>query len=212
MEQARGELRHGISTGRTAAAGLSLAELLSVVTLLGIAVMLAIPTVAGMRSEGRAASAAREMAMTLHALRWKTVAQNRHHGLFFEELDDGWAWFVVRDGNGNGLRSSEVRNGTDETLSGPHRLEDRTHGVGPGFPQGEAIPAIPPRRGEIGNLEDPVKFGRSNLISFSPLGSSSSGTLYISDRANKLYGVVLFGPTARIRVWRYDTRERRWRL
>ena len=140
------------------------------------------------------------------------MALNRHHGLFFEELEGGWAWFVVRDGNGNGLRTSEVRSGTDETLSGPHRLEDHMPGVGLGFPAGCSIPGIPPRRGIIEDLADPVKFGRSNLISFSPLGSSSSGTLYVSDRSHKLYGVVLFGPTARVRVWRFDIRERRWKL
>lgn len=212
MSRARGEPATTISTGCRFAAGMSLAELLATLALLGTALLLTIPTVASMRSEGRAAAAAREMAMTFHALRWRAVAQNRHHGLFFDTLEEGWVWFVVRDGNGNGLRTSEVRDGTDETLSGPHRLEDRIRGVGLAFPEGAAIPGIPPRRGAIEHLEDPVKFGRSNIVSFSPLGSSSSGTLYVSDRASKLYGVVLFGPTARIRVWRYDVRERQWKL
>jgi prepilin-type N-terminal cleavage/methylation domain-containing protein len=212
MIGARGEPTSRSSTGSLFAPGLSLIELLATMALLGIAVLMTIPTVASMRSEGRTAAAAREMAMTFHALRWRAVAQNRHHGLFFDSLEEGWAWFVVRDGNGNGLRTSEVRSGTDETLSGPHRMEDRMLGVGLGFPGDSAIPRIPPRRGVIEDLEDPVKFGRSNLVSFSPLGSSSSGTLYVSDRSNKLYGVVLFGPTARIRVWRFDVRERRWKL
>jgi hypothetical protein len=165
-----------------------------------------------MRSDERTAAGARELAMTFHALRWRSVAQNRYHGLFFERGENGWRWFVVRDGNGNGLRTSEVRSGTDETISGPHRLENIDGGIGLGFPARGPIPKIPPGRGVIENLDDPVKFGRSDLVSFSPRGSSSSGTLYISDGRNKLCGVVLFGPTVRVRVWRYDIRERQWKL
>jgi hypothetical protein len=57
-----------------------------------------------------------------------------------------------------------------------------------------------------------VRFGRSDLISFSPGGSASSGTLYVTDGRRGFYAVVLFGPTARLRVWRYRPEERRWTL
>ena len=105
-----------------------------------------------------------------------------------------------------------MRAGTDRTISGPHRLEDRVAGLYFGFPPAESIPGIPPRSGAISNLDDPVKFGRSNLISFSPLGTASSGTLYVTDRRHALRAVVLFGPAVRVRVWRFDTREVKWKL
>jgi len=57
-----------------------------------------------------------------------------------------------------------------------------------------------------------VRFGRSDLVSFSPFGSSSSGTLYVTDGRRGLFAVVLFGPTARLRVWRFRPEERRWTL
>ena len=55
-----------------------------------------------------------------------------------------------------------------------------------------------------------MRFGRSDLVSFSPDGSASSGTLYVTDGRDGLYAVVLFGPTARVRVWRFDRRNGRW--
>jgi len=194
------------------ARGFTLTELMAVLALSGIILLITLPTLASMKSEGRVAAGARELAMTMHALRWKSVALSRNHGLLFDRSEHGWIWFVVRDGNGNGMRMAELRAGVDQTLSGPHRIEDRDKGIGFGFPTSGSLPRIPPRRGAIGALDDPVKFGRSDLVSFSPLGSSSSGTVYITDGRHKLYAVVLFGPTARVRVWRFDTRQGEWKL
>jgi prepilin-type N-terminal cleavage/methylation domain-containing protein len=192
--------------------GFSLVELLAVMLLMGVVLVITLPTLASMRMAGRVAAGARELAMTLHALRWKSVAHNRNHGLLFDRSGDGWVWFEVRDGNGNGLRSAELRAGIDDTISGPHRLEDRDPLIGLGFPPAARLPNIPPRSGAIGALHDPVKFGRSDLVSFSPLGSASSGTIYLTDGRHMLYAVVLFGPTARVRVWRLDLREGQWKL
>jgi prepilin-type N-terminal cleavage/methylation domain-containing protein len=192
--------------------GLSLVELLVALVLIGILTSVLLPTGAEMVADARAAAGAREMAATLQALRWKAVSANRSYGLFFSLDQRGWHWLVVRDGNGNGLRTAEVRSGTDPAVSGPHRMEDRVDGLYLGFPPVQSLPAIPPRSGSISNLADPVKFGNSNLISFSPWGTASSGTLYLTDRRHALRAVVLFGPTVRVRVWRFDTREARWKL
>jgi prepilin-type N-terminal cleavage/methylation domain-containing protein len=192
--------------------GFTLAELMAALAIAAILLLITLPTIASMRIEGRVAAGARELAMTFHALRWQSVAKNRNHGLLFDRSENGWIWFLVQDGNGNGLRTAELRTGVDITLSGPHSIEESDGLVKLGFPATGRLPAIPPRRGAIAELDDPVKFGRSNLVSFSPLGSSSSGTLYLTDGRHKLYAVVLFGPTARVRVWRYDLREGVWRL
>jgi hypothetical protein len=168
--------------------------------------------VADIGGAGRVAAGARAMAVSFHAMRWRAVALNRAHGLFFRRDEEGWSWLEVTDGNGNGLRTAEIRDGTDPVLSGPHRLEERDDRVKLGFPEGVAIPGIPPRGGSIVDLEDPVKFGRSDIVSFTPMGASSSGTLYVTDGRHELYGVVLFGPTVRVRVWRFDCRTGRWTL
>ena len=196
----------------SASRGLSLLESLVWITLAGIALAAVAPTAADLQSEGRAAAGARQLAAAFQEQRWNAVGRHRSHGLFFAEDEGGWVWYEVSDGNGNGLRTAEVRDGTDAVLSGPHRLEDRIQGVRLGFLPGGGIPRIPPRTGVIDGRDDPVRFGRSDLVSFSPLGSASSGTLYLTDGKHRQYGVVLFGPTARVRVWRYDSRTNQWSL
>jgi hypothetical protein len=162
-----------------------------------------------MRNAAVTAAAVREFVAELDALRWKSIATGAGHGMSFRKQPDGWAWFAVRDGNGNGIRTAEIRDGRDPVLSGPHGIGFGS-GVRFGFPPAIVPPAIPPRSGRIDRLDDPIRFGASDLIAFSPRGSASSGTLYLTDGARELYGVVLFGVTGRVRVARYDAATGRW--
>lgn len=191
--------------------GWSLIDSIVTLALLGIAVSWSAAIAGRVVADAHTAAAAREFAVLFHALRWKSVNENRNVGLFFEQSGGTWQWFEVHDGNGNGLRTAEVRNGTDVKRSGPHRLEQTHRGVRMGFPTGQTVPAIPPKTGVLGGT-DPIRFGNSNLISFSPKGRSSSGTLFVTDGRHRLYGVRLYGAATRIRVWRWDDREKQWRL
>lgn len=162
-------------------------------------------------ADAHTAAAAREFAVRFQALRWKSINENRHLGLFFEPEGDRWRWWEVADGNGNGLRTAEIRRGVDLKTSGPHRLRAAHRGVRLGFPDGKTVSAIPPDRGVLSGV-DPIRFGRADLISFGPRGRSSSGTLYLTDGQHRVFGVRLYGLGTRIRVWRWDDGEMRWRL
>lgn len=195
-----------------ASSGITLVESMVVLFLGAVAIVAALPAAAYLRESGRAAAGAREVASTFQALRWKSVARRRAVGIFFERGTDGWIWWEVEDGNGNDLRVAEVRSGVDPVRSGPHRLGRRVERVEFGFPPIGSIPEIPPASGALGDGDDPIRFGRSDLVSFTPQGSASSGTLFVTDGRRGLFAVVLFGPTARVRVWRYDAWSRRWSL
>jgi prepilin-type N-terminal cleavage/methylation domain-containing protein len=191
--------------------GVTLPELLVVLVLGALLFLASAPALATLRSAGRTSAAAHELAITLEGLRWKSVATGASHGLAFASDARGWSYRIVRDGNGNGLRTTEIARGTDPTLVASVRLEDRLSPVRLGFPRATSIAEIPPRTGTIADLSDPISFGRSDLVSFSPAGTSSSGTLYVTDGV-ELCAIVLFGPTSRLRVWRYDGRSATWKL
>jgi hypothetical protein len=190
--------------------GATLLEATLYLVLTALAAAAVLPALGNMRASALTAAGARHLAVTLHALRWKSVALGRVHGLRFVRDAAGWCWYEVRDGNGNGLRSAEVENGTDTTLTGPHRLDDVASGVILGFPAVGPIPQVPPGPGWIDTRDDPVRIGHTHLLSFGPLGSSSTGTFYVTDRRRQLYAVVLYGRTAKIRVWRYVAATGRW--
>ena len=191
--------------------GASLAEALVVTALLAVVALAAAPAVARLREAGRTGSAARSLAAKLREQRFRSIARRRACGIHFEQLSEGWVFREVVDGNGNGLRTAEIRSGTDPTVAGPHRVESLVTGARLGLPPGGPFPEIPPATGSIPASADPVQFGASDVVSFTPLGASSSGTLYLTDGASALSAIVVYGPTARIRVLRYDPAEAAWR-
>jgi type II secretory pathway pseudopilin PulG len=192
------------------ARGITLLETVVTVVIVSLAVIVVLPALGRMRASALTATGARHLAVTCHALRWKSVAQGRGHGLYFVRDTTGWSWYEVRDGNGNGLRLIDIANGSDPTLAGPRRLEDVASGVTLGFPLGNPIPRVPPSTGWIDDLDDPIRIGNTKLLAFSPAGTSSSGTIYVTDRREHLYAVVLYGRTAKLRVWRYAAASGQW--
>jgi prepilin-type N-terminal cleavage/methylation domain-containing protein len=195
-----------------ASKGYTLAELLAVLAIVAMAVAVTLPAAAMLRDGGRAAAGARTMATILSAQRFKSVTGHRVRGLQFRRIGDTWTWREVADGNGNGLRTAEITRGVDPVLAADDSLGHLVQDVKLGLPPGGPFPEAPPGTDLLNPGDDPVRFGRSDLVSFSPVGSASSGTLYVTDGRAGLFAVVLYGPTARLRVWRFIPRERRWTL
>jgi len=196
----------------TGSKGYTLAELLAALAIVAIAVAVTLPAAASLRDAGRAAAGARSMATLLSSLRWRSTATGRSTGLQFSRIGTEWTWREVVDGNGNGLRSAEITRGIDAVLTGNQSLRQRVDHVTLGFPPGGSYPEAPPGTDVVQSGDDPVRFGRSDLVSFSPLGASSSGTIYVTDGQKGLYAIVLFGPSTRLRVWRWDPVELRWTM
>ncbi len=195
-----------------ASKGYTIAELAAVLAIVAMAVAVALPAAAMIRDGGRAAAGARTMATILSAQRWKSVAGHRVRGLQFRKVGSTWSWREVADGNGNGLRSAEITRGIDPVLAPDDALFKRVPDVTLGFPPGGPFPEAPPGTETLSAGDDPVRFGRSDLVSFSPVGAASSGTIYVTDGRRGLFAVVLYGPTARLRVWRFRPEDRRWTL
>ena len=191
--------------------GVTLAELLVTIAVIAAGIAIALPAAAQLRDAGRAAAGARTLCASFSGERWQSVARRKSTGFLFERTAAGWGFREVEDGNGNGLSTAEIRSGVDPTIGASRRLESWVPGAYLGFPPGGPFPKIPPDRGNL-DTSDPVQFGRSDIVSFSPFGASSSGTIYVTDGKEALYAVVVFGPTVRLRVWRYVYRERRWTL
>jgi len=123
----------------------------------------------------------------------------------FERRDDGSVWYAVyQDGDADGVRSADILSGRDHLVSGPFPLSGGAPGVRVGINPG--IPALPPEHGELSG--DPVRFGVSDILSFSPMGTATPGTFYLAGDAGQA-AVRVTGGSARVRlmVWRSG----RWR-
>jgi hypothetical protein len=57
---------------------------------------------------------------------------------------------------------------------------------------------------------DPVRFGASNIASFSSSGSCTAGSLFLRSSQNVQYAVRIAGVTGRTRILRYNPAAGTW--
>ncbi len=139
-------------------------------------------------------------------LAWATaVRTGAYTAIRFERRDDGRVFYsVYSDGNANGVRTADIDRGMDRRISGPYALSGGAPSVRVGINPG--VPNLPPATGELSG--DPVRFGQSDILSFSPLGTATPGTFYLAgDWAQA--AVRVNGGTARVRLMLW--RGGRWR-
>jgi len=134
-------------------------------------------------------------------LAWSiAVRSNAYTGIRFERLDDGRVFYsVYSDGNTNGVRSVDIASGQDRRIAGPYPLSAGAPSVRVGINPG--VPNLPPETGELSG--DPVRFGRSDILSFSPFGTATPGTFYLAGDSAQA-AVRVNGGSARVRLmlWR----------
>jgi type II secretory pathway pseudopilin PulG len=185
--------------------GYSLLELLVVVTLLIIVCGMAVPIMSSAVDQARTASAARYVAGRLMLNRMDAVKRSTFVALRFEPKDGQYQFRTYVDGNGDGLRAADVSRNIDL----PHGLSEALDFHFPGVRFGISDGVLPVSPDEELN-GDPIRIGRSEFLSFSPLGSATSGTLYIRGRPKHQYAVRILGVTGRVTILRFDFSQRRW--
>ena len=177
--------------------------LATVVTLIG----LAIPQILATLDDYRVSGAARYVATRIQRTRMEAVSRSTAAAMQFVQNDGHYSFGVYVDGNGDGVRTQDIREGTDPQVAAVEHLPDTFSGVEFGL-----LPGLPPV--DVGGAApgvDPIKLGASNLLSYSPTGTSTSGSLYVRGRGQSQYVVRVFGDTGRTRVLKFDVRTRQWR-
>jgi len=177
--------------------------------LLGLMLSIGTPALLSALLRLRAMAAAREMAGDMARLRAEAIASRRRVAVRFTRTPARTWYAFYADGDGDGVRSDDIASGRDPILAPPRDLPSRYDGIDFGL-LNAAIPEVPPGGSVLAPLSDPVRFGASDMVTFTPWGTASSGTLYISDGQETVFAVVLYGRTGRIRTWRFDRALWRW--
>lgn len=178
--------------------GHTLPEILLVLLIFATLMTVALPRIAQTAHEHRLRAAAFHLRSLLRQARARAVAESRYVAVVFEEADGDPVFLLYGDGNHNGIRRRDIDQGVEQRLREPYRLSDTYPGVRYGsLPVGAETPFLPG-----------LRIGRGRMVSFSPLGSSTTGTLFLSNQYGLVYAVVVFGSTGRVRIARY--RGGRW--
>jgi len=196
---------------RTAERGYQLIELMIAMAISSLMLAIGIPPLLSLAAGLRVELAAAEVASTFHVARAYAIRHDANVGLKFQ-VDPAGAvtWALYRDGDGDGVLSADIASGEDPQVTLRVRFAHLGRQIRFGFPPGRAPrdPGDPRRR--LDNLDDPIRFNRSDIASFSPLGTATPGTVYVTDGIRHLAAARVFGRTGKIGRLTYDTTKERW--
>lgn len=187
-------------------AGHSLVELVFVMGIIATISGIAVPQVLSSLDDYRTAGAARYFSTRLQRTRMEALVRSREVAVRFVQVDGVYEYSVFVDGDGDGVRTRDIRSGMDWQLGAPEKLSIPFTGVDFGVLPG--LPAVDSGSAPPGT--DPIKVGASDLLSFSANGTSSSGSVYIRGRRQSQYVVRVFGITAKPRVLKFSPGRRQW--
>jgi type II secretory pathway pseudopilin PulG len=193
-----------MTSSRYPGSGFTLTELLVAVALLMMLVSVALPFGGQAIDELRTASAARYLAGRIATSRMDAIRRSRAVALRFEPAAPDYQFAAFVDGNGNGVRSAEIAAGVDQPIGIPRQLADDFAHVRFGLEIGR-----PDVDGVRNASADGVRIGTSRILTVSPDGTATSGTLYVLGRRAQ-YAVRVLGATGRTRVLKYDTGAGAW--
>jgi type IV fimbrial biogenesis protein FimT len=174
--------------------GYTLVELMFSAGLVAILVAAAIPQLTAGVERSRTVGAARYLASRLALARAQAVARSANVALLLTASEGTFVVGTYADGNGDGVRTRDITAGIDSSVGVQVRLSDL-------FPRVVLF------------LNDPAvtsTFDTTALMSFSPLGTASSRTLYLRGADGSQYAVRVLGATGRTRVLRFVASNGAW--
>jgi len=183
--------------------GMSLVEAVLMLAVLSIVVVATLPDLAEIRRAAALRAATSQLKGLFFRCRAYAILNSRATAVVFEHRDDGsWRCFIAVDGDGDGIRTRDIHALIDPVVGEILHLDGG--GAGLGILQHEFVPD-PSGRGRLrGNLDDPVRAGRGNIITFTPRSTATPASIYLTDYRARMRVLRVYGGTGRVisRVWR----------
>jgi Tfp pilus assembly protein FimT len=177
--------------------GYTFLEILFTSALVCILAGIGVPSIVTAVERSRGAGAARYLATRVALARARAVARSATVALRFEEDGRGVSFTLVEDGNGDGVRARDIDQHIDRVIEDRVLLSELFPGAAIGITAGS--PAT-----------DAVALSGSSILSFTPEGTATSGSVYVAGRDGTQWVVRVLGVTGRARVLRYERNTKAW--
>ena len=190
--------------------GFSVTELIAVLAILAAATAVAAPGAMQLKAALSVRSGAAQTRVAFLQARTQAIARGRYVGIKFRKNGNRYEWALYMDGNGNGVRTADIERGVDRPLgvAYPWNRND----VMPGILKGDRVPDPADPGKTLDRLDDPIRFNSSDICSFSPVGESTPGSVYLWDGRDRMAVVRVFGRSARLRTLYYHRGDKEWKL
>jgi Tfp pilus assembly protein FimT len=179
------------------ALGFTVLDIVFAAATLCVLMAVAMPQVMSTVNRSRGLAAARYLAARMALARAQAVSRSTTVALYLREEPTGISISTIQDGNRNGVRTRDIDLQIDRTTEEAVALSDLFPGVEIGL-----TPQVP--------VDDAVQLGGTSILSFTPHGTATSGSVYVRGRDGTQWVVRVLGVTARSRVLRYVPATGEW--
>lgn len=187
--------------------GFTLIEVLITIAIIGLTTAIAVPNLQALRRRAAVRAAANEIRAIFRSARMRAITRGANTGVKFTPGAYDWRYAIYDDGDGDGVRNDDIQRGVDRRVTAPQYMIRGAELASISIP---ASVRVDPDGAAMPANASPVQFGSSTICSFSPVGESTPGTIYLADAAGLAYCVRVFGGTAKVRLLRYDVQRKRW--
>ena len=170
---------------------------------------LSMPMLTVARHQQQVASAARYLGGRIMLARADAARSGATVGLQFVNRDGQVVFRPYRDGDEDGVRTADIGSGVDRPVGEEIAIGDLFEGVR--FSLSAAVPEVG-STAAAGDGADPVRLGVADILSVTPLGTATSGTLYLRSREGHQVALRVLGATGRVQHHTYDFQTGRWRI
>lgn len=178
--------------------GMTLVEALAALAITGMLAVVGLGVTGRVVERASADSLCRSFKGLLAQATTRAVVERRYVGVLFKEDERGVYGTLYGDGDGDGIAREDIRTGVDRALTSPAFLREGQAFAG--LPEGVLTDPM----GQAIGLRDPVRFGRSAILSFGPLATATPGSLYLRDRTGReAWAFRVAGLGGRVRVFRW---------
>lgn len=187
--------------------GVALIDVVVASALCAVMAAVAVPVVGGTLERERTIVGAQYLAGQLQRARLDSLRRARAVAVRLEVIGDRTQLQLFADGNGNGVLQRDIDRGLDTPLAPALFLDDQARDISLRVNQSILDVA---GAATIAPGDDPLRIGNTALLTFSPLGTATSGTLYVAARRGPQMAIRVFGATGRVRILMFDAQARQW--
>lgn len=189
------------------AAGAALIDIIIATSLCVVMTAIAVPVVGHTLDRERTIVGAQHLAGHLLRARLNSLKRARAVAVRIEVVGDRTRLQLFADGNGNGVQQRDIDRGIDAPLAPREWLDDQARDVS--LRVNQTIKDVA-GNATLAPGDDPLRIGNTALLTFSPLGSATNGTLYVAAHRGPQMAIRVFGATGRVRVLMFDAHTRQW--
>lgn len=182
--------------------GFTLVEAMVVLTILSILFIISVSAIAEIKEKSIAETLVRTFQALTSEARGRSISEGVNFGIVFKENNGEVLATIYKDGDFDGITTQDILRGIDKAVSQPIILTKESGRIA--IPEGVIND---PSNNKLEG-EDAIRFGKGDILTFSPKATATPGTLYISEGlGDDGWAIRVAGIDGRIRIYRCKNKK-----